>query len=322
MRLEAIACFIRSHKSFLISVHTNLDGDALGSELAFARLLKKIGKRAMCVNDDDLPYGYDFLPGVRTLRRYRDGMKPGDFDCMAVLDCSDLRRTGKVASLAGTRDILNIDHHISNSKFGDANLVVPKACCTCELIYALFRHMGIPIDRNSALLLYAGILTDTGSFRYSNTQPSTHRMAAELLATGVRASEVYKKLYASVPYEDVRLLSRILPTMRTDAGGKIVWFQLPRSLFHGRNVVSFDLSESILNFARSVKGVEVALLFKENPGHEVRVNFRSQGVTDVNRLAAMFGGGGHRTAAGATIRGTSLERARRMVLKKVRASFE
>jgi bifunctional oligoribonuclease and PAP phosphatase NrnA len=325
MSLNSVVAAIKKHHRFLIVVHANIDGDALGAELALVRLLKKLGKSAVCVNDDALPYGYEFLPGVGAIWRYRKGMKAGTFDCLVVMDSSDLNRTGRVSALfSSALPVINIDHHISNSRFGSTNWVEPDACCTCELIYRLYKRFRVPLDRNAALLLYVGILTDTGSFKYSNTKPLTHRIAADLLASGVDAADVYKKIYSSVPYEDMELLSRILPTMRKSAGGKIVWFQLPRKLFQGRKEISFDLSESILNFARSVKGVDVVMLFKENQttGHDVRVNFRSQGNVDVNMLAGMFGGGGHRTAAGATIGGKTLDQARTMVLRKARALLE
>jgi bifunctional oligoribonuclease and PAP phosphatase NrnA len=321
MSLTAVSGFIRARRSFLITIHSNIDGDALGAELAFARLLKKLGKSAVCVNDDAIPYGHEFLPGSGSIRRYREGMKLKPFDCLAVLDCSDLRRAGQTSRFGSLgAAVLNIDHHISNSCFGAVNWVEPHACCTCELIYKLYKHLRVPIDRQSAVQLYAGIVTDTGSFRYSNTQAATHVIAADLLAAGVKASEVYKKIYGSVPYDDMKLLSTILPTMQKDAGGRIVWFELPKAVLRGRGALSFDLSENLLNFARAVKGVEVAMLFKENQerDREVRVNFRSQGKTDVNTLAGLFGGGGHRTAAGMTIRGKTLEQVRKMVLAKVK----
>jgi bifunctional oligoribonuclease and PAP phosphatase NrnA len=321
MSLDTAISFIRSHRNFLVTVHSNIDGDALGSELAFARLLKKMGKSCLPVNDDKIPYGYEFLPGLKAIRRYRKGMKLPPIDAMAVLDCSDMKRTGQTWNCNRGEPILNIDHHVSNSRFGRVNWVDPRACCACELVYELYKRLKVPIDRESAMLLYVGILTDTGSFRFSNTSPRTHLMTAQLLKTGISASDIYKKIYSSVPYEDMKLLSRILPTMQTDAEGRVVWFQLPRKLLAGRGGLSFDLSESILNFARSVKGVEVAILFKENldGGKEVRVNFRSQGHIDVNRIAGSFGGGGHKTAAGMTVRGKSLQQVTGSVLSKVRA---
>jgi len=321
MNLTNAIRLIRSGRRFLILVHTNLDGDAIGAELAFARLLRKLGKTAVCVNDDKIPYGYGFLPGVGSIRRYRQGMKTAPFDRVVVLDCSDLKRAGQSATLAlpGV-PVVNIDHHISNAGFGAANLVDPDASCSCEMIYRLFKRMRVSGDRQTAMLLYVGILTDTGSFKYSNTRPLTHAIAAELLATGVDASFVYKKIYSSVPYEDMKLLSRILPTMRAEAGGAVVWFELSKELMRGTGACSFDLSESILNFGRSINGVEVVILFKENLDGTggVRVNFRSQGQVDVNRLAGAFGGGGHKTAAGTTIHGKSLAQVVKMVLAKVK----
>jgi len=323
MSLDRAAEFIKSHKKFLVAAHMNLDGDALGSELAFARLVRGLGKSCAVINDESVPYGHEFLPGVSSIVRFGKNSGRIHADSFVALDCSDLSRTGPVHTLAAGLPVLNIDHHISNGRFGAVNWVEPGACCTCELIYALYKKLKVPIDRQAALQLYTGILTDTGSFRYSNTSPLTHRIAAELLSLGVHASDVYKKIYSSIPYDDLRLLAQILSTMRRDAGGKVIWFQLTKELMKGRNSLSFDLSESILNFARSVKGAQVAVLFKENLDrrNEIRVNFRSQGHVDVNAVAGIFGGGGHRTAAGATVK-KPLARVRSLVLAALRSNLE
>jgi phosphoesterase RecJ-like protein len=166
-----------------------------------------------------------------------------------------------------------------------------------------------------------GILTDTGSFRYTNTTWFTHAMVAELLRYGIDVARVYKSVNENIPFSDMKLLSSILPRLQRDASGRIAWFQIKRTLLEHRRVY-FDLSEHLLGFARSIKGVEVALLFKENlkVNNEIRVNFRSQGV-DVNRIAAFFGGGGHKTASGATIHG-ELDTVTRNVLRNVREALK
>jgi len=236
----------------------------------------------------------------RAARRY-------NFDCFVALDCSDLQRPGRVSGLNNmNKPVLNIDHHVSNAYFGTVNWIEPHASCTCELIWQLYKKLKLPIDKDAAEALYAGLLTDTGSFRYTNTTARTHLIAAELVATGIDVAAVYKNIYANIPYDDLKLLFAILPTMQRSAGGKIAWFEIRKGLVKRNQKIHFDLSDNILNFGRCLKGVEVVVLFKENASKNgtVRINFRSQGLIDVNAIARAFGGGGHRTASGANVSGT------------------
>lgn len=323
MSVKRAAACIKKHKSFLITAHTNLEGDALGSELAFYRLLNKLGKKATVINQDDLPYEYNFLPGRQYIRKLGNNMKAINFDCFVALDCSDLGRTGRVHMInSKNKPVLNIDHHISNNNFGDINWVEPKASSCSEMIYKLYRKMHVSIDKDAAICLYTGMLTDTGSFRYTNTRDFTHKAVSELLKTGIDIAKIYRNIYENMPYQDMRLLTEILPYLKRDKHGKIVWVQVRRSQFKNRKP-SFDLSESILSFARAIKGVEVAVLIKEGQGtkNEIRVNFRSKGKIDVNKIASFFGGGGHKTASGATIRG-KINEVSRAVLSKVRSCIK
>lgn len=315
---NAVAC-IRKHKHFLITAHTNMEGDALGSELAMYILLKKMGKAAVIMNEDDLPYGYEFLPYKQSIKKFmRKKTDKIKFDCFMVLDCADLKRTGEVYGLnTEQRTVLNIDHHISNQAFADVNWIEPYASSTCELIFKLYKALRVPLDKNAALCLYLGILTDTGSFRYSNTTSAVHGMVSELLKYNLDVKGIYKSVYENIPYNDMLVLTKILPNIRRSADGKVVWFQVERKMLKERKM-SFDLTENILTFARAIKDVQVAALFKENFGakNEIRVNLRSQGKVDVNRIASLFGGGGHKTASGATVKG-NINQVRRHVLEKI-----
>ena len=314
---KAVEC-IRKNKTFLITAHTNLEGDALGSELAFYFLLEALGKRATIVNEDNLPYGYDFLPDLSKIIKYKDNLKGIKFDCFAILDCSGMKRCGEVYRLnKNNKPVLNIDHHISNENFGNVNWIEPHASSCCEMIYKIYKKMSVPITQSGALCLYVGMLTDTGSFRYSNTSGFVHKAVSELIGYGLDPAEIYKNIYSRVPYQDMKILADILPKMHLRANGKLVWFEIPRRALKDKSV-SFDLGESILNFGRSIKDVEVVVLFKENMGlkNEIRINFRSQGEVDVNKIASCFGGGGHRTASACTMH-ASLSEARRRVLKKI-----
>jgi bifunctional oligoribonuclease and PAP phosphatase NrnA len=319
---NAVEC-VKRNNSFLVTAHTNLEGDALGSELAFCRLVKLLGKEAAVVNDDLVPYGYEFMPGAGGIKRYALGMKGRKFDCFAALDCSDLKRCGNVAKLiSADTEILNIDHHIDNDRFGDVNWVDGRASSCSELVYKLYKRLRVPFDKETATLLYVGIMTDTGSFRYTNTTWFTHAMVAELVRYGIDVARIYRNVNENIPLSDMKVLGSVLPSLQCDASGRIAWFKIKRTLV-GHKRMSFDLSEHLLSFARSIKGVEVALLFKESlkTRNETRVNFRSQGGVDVNRIAASFGGGGHKTASGATIRG-GIDAVARKVLRKVSGSLK
>jgi phosphoesterase RecJ-like protein len=282
-----------------------------------------MGKDALILNDDSLPYGYEFLPGRENIKKFKGRTKGLDFDCLVFLDCTDTKRAGQVSKI-NTEDkpILNIDHHISNQRFAKVNWVDPHASSCSEMIYTLYKKMHIPLDKESAVALYVGILTDTGSFRYANTTVYTHQAVSELLKFGLDVPRIYKSVYENMPLTDARLLSMILPTLKCEEDGKIAWFQIKRGALRDKKLC-FDLGEHILGFARGIKGVEVVALFRENLGvkNEVKVNFRSQGGVDVNKIASTFGGGGHRTASGATIRG-KIDSVRRKVIAKIKESLK
>jgi phosphoesterase RecJ-like protein len=203
--------------------------------------------------------------------------------------------------------------------FGDVNWIDPRASSCSEMIYRLHDALGLLMDRDTAVLLYTGILTDTGSFRYTNTTCFTHKVVSELLKFNLDIPKIYKSIYEDIPFEDMKLLARILPAVRREANGKVIWFQIKHNMLRNKKL-SFDLSEHILAFGRAIKGAEVVALFKENLGvkNEIRINLRSQGKVDVNKIAQFFGGGGHKTASGATVHG-KIDAVRKRVLAKIKA---
>ncbi|MDD5155160.1 MAG: bifunctional oligoribonuclease/PAP phosphatase NrnA [Candidatus Omnitrophica bacterium] len=319
---KATAC-IRRNKRFLITAHTNLEGDALGSELGFYHLVRSMGKEAVIINEDSLPYGYEFMPQASVIKKFNKRLWGMKFDCFVILDCSDLKRCGDVARLAsGAKTTLNIDHHISNEKFADINWVDPKASSCSELIYRLYKALDVPFDRDTATALYTGILADTGSFRYTNTTWVTHKIASELLKYGPDVSAIYRNVFENSLFSDLKLLAGILPTIKRDASGRIAWFEIENRMLKHRQL-HLDLSERLLSFARSIKDIKVAVIFKENlkAKGEIRINFRSQGEVDVNRIASFFGGGGHKTASGATVKG-KLKTVARKVLARIKEELK
>ena len=321
MPLKKVSEYIRRNKRFLITTHTSPEGDALGSQLAFYMLLKKMGKFALMVNEDIVPDEYNFLPGANKIQRMRKSLAKFKFDCFVTLDCSDLKRCGKVSIFSINKPVINIDHHISNTRFADVNCVDAKASSAAEIVYGLYKQLRIPLNKDVASCLYVGILTDSGSFHYSNTTSLTHKIASYILRFGLDSAQIYKNIYQSIPFRDIQLLTRILPNLKVQFNGKVAWLELEKSLLKNAKI-SIDLTEQILSFARNIKDVEVVVLFKENlkTKNEIRVNFRSQGKIDVNKIAGFFGGGGHKTASGATIKG-SLDQVRKRVLAKIKENL-
>jgi len=304
INLKKITAAIKKYNSFLITTHTNPEGDALGSQLSFYRLLRKLNKRAFIVNQDPIPREYSFLCASAHIKQYAT-VKNISFDCMVVLDCSDLNRTGQVHTLnTDDRPVINIDHHISNNQFGDFNWVEPGLSSASEMVYLIYKNMGVPFDKESALFLYVGIMTDTGSFRYSNTSAFTHKAISELMHFSLDPRVIYKRIYENLSFTDSKFLIKILNGMQREKDGEVIWVEIPARLLRDRKVF-FDLSEHILNFIRSIKDVKVVALFKENLGgkREIRFNLRSNSKVDVNKVARSFGGGGHKAAAGCTVRG-------------------
>lgn len=267
MSLQKIAAVLKKGNNFLITCHTSPEGDALGAALALFLALKKMGKRCFVINEDPVPPEYAFLPGVDNILRYRP--KSPAFDYFLIADCTGLERTGEVYRLIKSQPILNIDHHISNEKFGSINWVEPDSSSTCEMIRRLYKKLSLNIDRDAAVCLYAGIMTDTGSFRYANTTVSAHLAAADLIRRGASVRDTYRNVYENIPCRDARFLVKVLSDMHCQDRGRIVWFQLRHNALKDKKL-SFDLTEELLSFARAVKGAEVALLFKENLGKKTR----------------------------------------------------
>lgn len=294
--LKKIIELIKNNKRFLVTAHMNLEGDALGSELAMYFILKKMKKQVVVVNHDLTPKSYGFLPGVRFIKHSLDKTK---FDVALVLDCSDSFRTGKIKDyFSKARHIVNIDHHISNTSFGDINWIDPTASSASEMIYLLSRELKI-MDKNIALCLYTGIFTDTGSFTYGNTSSRVHKVISELFKYNLSPDKIYYSLHSFCELGDVSFMGRVLSGLKTDPNRKIVWAVIKHWPDKG-----YDLTEVIFSVMHYLKEPEVFLLFKKVSKDKVRVNFRSRSRVDVNRVAKFFGGGGHKRASGATIDGS------------------
>ncbi len=302
MNLAAVTKILKKNKSFLITTHVNPDPDALSSELALALFLKSQGKEVSVVNEEKVPSRFLFLPKstlITSIKNY----KARPYDVAIVVDCGDLDRIGRVKKLMSLdKMIINIDHHITNDRFGDINLVNPQVSSAAEIMYDLLQEANCRMTKDIATLLYLGIMTDTGSFRYETTTPHCHTIAAELMKFDISISQLYRVLYESVPLQDLKGFTKIVSRFDSFYKGKVLCVELPKKVLN-KFSQDFDLRDKIFGFLRTVKGVEVVMIVTEENAHQTRINLRSQGSVDVAKLASHFQGGGHSRASGCLIEG-------------------
>lgn len=315
--LRKISDLIDRHRIFLISAHERLDGDAVGSELALALLLRSLGKEVTIYNQDPTPENYLFLPGSDRIVRQLPA--PETFEVAFILDCSELQRIGREAARVGTiPTLVNIDHHVSNKPFCDIRLTDSQASSTGELIFRLLRSMNFAITPEIATCLYTAILTDTGGFRYSNTRPGSLQAAAELVAAGADPQRISENAFESDSPARLRLLAAVLPTLLFEEDGRVGSLAVTQKALADAGALP-DHSEGFVDLPRSVRGVEIAILFHELPDGSFKLSLRSKGKVNVERVARVFGGGGHVNASGCRISGELLE-IRRRVIEAIRAS--
>lgn len=279
--------------------HVSPDGDCIGSILAIGLALEKMGKEVFYYNPDYVPNNLKFLPGAYRISRDLPEPSPQTW---VFVDCTDFQRVNLVPShIPSESTILNLDHHISNLFFGDLNWVDPQACACGELAMTLIKRLGIELDRDMATNLYTAIVTDSGCFQYSNTTAQTHRLTAELLDMGLDLSEIHHNLFDQKPLAQLKLLQSALDNLEIYADGQLAIMSLSLEDFRKHRAAQ-ELSEGLVNQIRSIAGVEVAVLLKEVGPQEIKAGLRSNLWLNVNEIAAHFGGGGHKRAAGCTLR--------------------
>ena len=301
---------------FLITFHRRPDGDALGSALGLRLWLRSRGRRAEVVNSDGVPDPFGFMPEAESVLREA----PGDLGnyTLVVLDTPDSSRAGlpdDVVRSAAT--VLNIDHHPDNSNYGDVNLVDPSASSVALIVYELLSG-GERLTDGIATAFYTGVMTDTGGFRFGNTDARTLRAAAELVALGAVPARLANLVYGEQPLGRLRLLGMVLSATETVFDGKVAVSELTQSMKDETGSNGEDI-EGIASFGRLIGGVEVALLLREEDGR-IRASLRSKGTVDVNAIARRLGGGGHKSAAGVLLDGP-LEFARERLLDAVRETM-
>lgn len=306
--IEKLATELLPGRRVALSTHINSDGDGCGSEVALARLLAQRGMDVRIVNPTPWPSLFDFLLEDGQVRdataRGADALQ--GIDLLIVLDISDVKRLGHLADAVRALTVpkLVIDHHVaSDEPPGHVMVSDISACATGELVYDLACVLGLEVTPAIAQALYAAILTDTGGFRFSNTSPRCHEIAAALLAAGVDPEDMYVRIYAAAPAGRLRLLADVLQTLGVDEARGITWLSMKAGSLEHYGVRQEDL-DGVVEHARSVAGTRLALFFRDLGYGKVKVSFRSTGQVDVNVFAREFGGGGHAKAAGALISGS------------------
>jgi phosphoesterase RecJ-like protein len=279
--------------------HVHPDGDVLGTLLGLGLALERAGWRVTYAGPDPVPEVLDFLPGAARWQVWRTA--PRRFDTIVLTDCpNDGRTEGLLAASRGPdSQVLNIDHHPDNRRYGTLNWLDPSAAATGEMVFDLLTGLGWPIGREVALNLYTAVHTDTGSFRYSNTTPRTFRIAAALTAEGAEPALVTDRLYQRRAKDALLTLGALLGRVEVSADGRIASLTVPE----GAASEDFMAAEDLVTYPRSIGGVKVAILLRAEPGGLVKASLRGKGEIPVNRIAHRFGGGGHENAAGCTLPG-------------------
>ncbi|OQB90138.1 MAG: Bifunctional oligoribonuclease and PAP phosphatase NrnA [Verrucomicrobia bacterium ADurb.Bin118] len=309
--IQRILEVLRGSQSVCVVGHVRPDGDCIGSQLALTLALRAEGRRVTCWNEDVVPQKYRFLDPEGLIQPPRAGQR---FDCVVAADAASFERLGRAGECLGERQtLINIDHHPCNTRFGDINWVAANQPSTGELIYRLLRAARWPITPRIADCLFTAISTDTGSFQYPSTRPSTYHVAGELVARGANLTQICHEVYQSFPLPRARLLKRLYSRFRLTDKNRIAYCWLNKADFARTGADSAD-SEGLIDHIRAIEPVVVACVFEEVDPQWTRVSFRSKSdQVNVNKIAAQFGGGGHAAAAGARIEGTPLATRRRVI---------
>jgi len=295
---------INSNNILLIS-HINPDGDALGSELALYPILKKMGKKVTVFNiTKPLPEYLDFLPNFEKVTN----VLPNKVDLTISFDCGSFDRLGIEEKPSF---LINIDHHISNTNYGDINLIMPTYASTSQVVYDLLKNNNVKIDKESAICIYTALVTDTGSFQYENVNDKVFECASELVRCGVEVDYVSKMLFQRDRLSRLRLLAKAYDTIELCLDAKVAFVEVTKEMLEitGANK---DDTDTIVNSVRNLATVEVAcMLREENEG--IKISLRSKNYVDVSKIAIKYGGGGHIRAAGATIKESNFEKVKEML---------
>ncbi len=300
--------------------HVSADGDAIGSALALALALKNAGKQVIVYLEEEIPAAYSFLPGTELAGFAIEDVRDMDMDVNVALDTGDVGRLGTRAEMFFKAPCtVNIDHHVTNTRFAHLNFVDETSAATGEIIFLLLKKLKLELDKNIAECLYTAISTDTGGFKYGNTTAGTHKIAAELLSTGIDIAGLSQRIFDNTTFSKLKLTKRAIEALELYEDSKLAVTVLSLEDIRAAGAKDEDC-DGIVNLGRSIEGVEVSILVKEKNSEEVRINLRSKTYVDVSEIAASFGGGGHKRAAGCTVKG-SLEEVKKKLIDAVKKNL-
>src|ERR1041385_1390286 len=316
--LPRILDALRDAKTLCVVGHIRPDGDCVGSQLGLSLALQGEGKKVQCWNEDPMPQKYEFLDPDHLFQKPKAGHQ---FDCVIATDAASFDRLGKVGACIGRRKILiNIDHHESNTRYGDINWVSPREPSSGELVFRMLQVAKWPITKAIADCLFTAVSTDTGSFQYPSTRPATYHVAGELVRRGADLAKICDEVYQSYPLSRARLLRHVYSHFRLTHQNQIAYFWLKKADFARTGADSQD-SEGLIDHIRAIEPVIVACFFEEIEPELTRISLRSKSdKVNVNEIAAQFGGGGHCAAAGARIPGKPLS-VQRLVIAAIKKSL-
>ncbi|MDD4343003.1 MAG: bifunctional oligoribonuclease/PAP phosphatase NrnA [Eubacteriales bacterium] len=313
--MKKIAEIIKHAEKISVISHKDPDGDAVGSQLGLALALEKEGKEVYSYNVGEVPEYLFFLPGSGTVKIY-NGEDLSD-SLVIFVDCADRNRPGIQLPEGIT---INIDHHVSNDNFAMYNYIDTKSASTGEIIYKLIREMGIELDKNIATCLYTAVSTDTGSFMYSNTTADTHLIAADLINNGADTDGLRENFFEGVSLKRFKLTKYAYQEVNFACDNLLAWIKIPYSFIREIGAKEEE-TEGVVGHIRNIKDVEVALLLKEREDGKIKGSLRSKKMIDVSKIAEIFGGGGHKRAAGFELSGT-LEEAEEIIISELKKELK
>ena len=282
-----------------ITCHTSPDGDSLGSILGLLQGLLKLGKEAYIMSKDPLPETFQYLPFSNEVSKNIDYVLEGT-DTVIVLDCGNVDRINSNLDLRQRQyTLVNIDHHLSNDKYGDLNYVNTDSAAVAEIVFDILNTLKVEIDRDIAICLYTSLITDTGSFRHSNTTKLTHDIAGTLINTGIDFTEIHRVIFENKKFQRVKLYGRVIENMKLALNCKVCIMEINDAILSEFNMNKGDTSD-VINLGTQIDSVEVSILLKESEDG-LKVSLRSKNLVDVRKIAEEFGGGGHMRASGFSI---------------------
>ncbi|MBA5850456.1 bifunctional oligoribonuclease/PAP phosphatase NrnA [Clostridium sp. cel8] len=315
MEINSVISEISNSKNIAITFHKSPDGDSIGSALALFQGLSSKGKEVSILSTEEIPEDFKFLPGSLNIDPEKFEVE-SKTECVIVLDCGDKKRINANLNFENRNyKIINIDHHVTNEKYGDINYIDTKAAAMSEIIYDILIELNVEINKDIAKCLYTSLITDTGSFKYSSTSERTHRIAGKLISTGFDFTGVHRIVFDNKKIENIKLLGRAIDNMKI-IDDKICVIKITKSMIDDISKDQDIDTHDIVNTGLEIETVEVSVLLKESED-KIKVSLRSKNYVDVRKIAEKFGGGGHIRAAGLQVSDKDIDTVENMILKEI-----